>query len=103
MSTNDPRKGAHKLEYDRMQKRAQRANETPQEREARLEKMRQYSAERRANKAMKTSSAKVREATKKRVADFRAERTNEQIQQDRDAAREGMARLAEGHRKSAIC
>ena len=98
VSANDPRKGAHKLEYDRMQKRAQRANETSQEREARLEKMRQYSAERRANKAMKTST-KVLEATKKRVADFRAGRTNEQIQQDRDAAREGMARLAEGHRK----
>ena len=95
---SDPRKGAQKLEYNRNRNKAQRANETPEAREARLEKMRQYSAERRANKAMKTS-AKVKEATKERMAAFRAKRTPEHIQQDREAAREGMARLAEGHRK----
>ena len=97
---SDPRRGAHKLEYNRNRNKEQRANETPEAREARLEKMRQYSAERRANKAMKTSS-KVTEATKERMAAFRAKRTPEQIQHDKEAAREGMARLAEGHRKVA--
>ena len=97
---SDPRKGAHKLEYNRNRNKVQRANETPEAREARLEKMRQYSAERRATKTMKTSS-KVTEATKERMAAFRAKRTPEQIQHDREAAREGMARLAEGHRKMA--
>ena len=91
---NDPRKGAHKLEYNKNRNKAVRANETPQEREARLEKMRQYSAERRANKEMKTS-AKVKDATNKRVAEFRSKRTPEQLQQDRQAAKEGMANLKE--------
>ena len=89
---NDPRRGAQKLEYDRSQKRAQRANETSQEREARLEKMRQYSAERRANK-MVTTSAKVKEATRVRVAAHRASRTDAQVEQDRAAAKARMDNL----------
>ena len=56
--------------------------------------MRQYSAERRANREMKTP-AKVKEATKERMAAFRSKRTPEQIQQDRQAAKEGMANLKE--------
>ena len=86
------------MEYDKKYRKAQLANETPEERGARLEKMRQYSAERRANKEMKTS-AKVKEATNKRIAEFRSRRTPEQLEQDRQAAREGMAKHRE-HLKS---
>ena len=88
----DQIKGACKLEYDRNLKRAQRANETPHNREARLEKMRQYSAERRANNPMKTS-AKVKEATRERVAAYRSKRTLQQIQRDRESAKERMGNL----------
>ena len=61
-------------EYERKQKRDQRARETPEERERRLQKMRDYSASRRANKTA-TISAKVKDATRQRVAALKASRT----------------------------
>ena len=84
-----------------------RANESAEQREARLQKMREYSASRRANKAARAKeaavypeiprvgSAKEREKTRKRVAAIRANRTEEQVQHDREVSRKGMAKLKE--------
>ena len=94
-------------EWDRNRKKEDRANETAQQREARLQKMREYSASRRANKAARAKeaavypeiprvgSAKEREKTRKRVAAIRAKRTDEQVQHDREVSRKGMAKLKE--------
>ena len=70
------------------------SRETPEERESRLQKMREYSASRRANKANNTSSEE-REATRERVAAFRARRTPEEVQHDREKAKEGMKKMYE--------
>ena len=69
-----PKRGNSLREYEKNRKQEQRARETSQQREKRLQKMRDYSAERRAKKAT-TISAKVKEATKERIAALRASRT----------------------------
>ena len=62
-------------ENNRIWKKEQRARETLEERNRRLEKDRVYQAERRANKATKIP-AKVKEATKERIATLKASRTD---------------------------
>lgn len=61
-------------EYERNQKKEQRARETSEQRERRLQKMRDYSASRRENKTS-TISDKVKEATRQRIAALKASRT----------------------------
>ena len=89
-----PRSKNELLDYDLAKKERQRANETPEHREARLEKKRENSAARRANKTT-TTSLKVKDAQRDRMVAFRAKRTSDQVQQDREAARVGMAKLRE--------
>ena len=79
-------------EFERKKQKERLSRETPDERESRLQKMREYSASRRANKAI---SSKEREATRERVAAFRARRTPEEVQHDREKAKEGMKKTWE--------
>ena len=75
-------------EYERNQKRAQRARETPEQRELRLQKAREYKATHK-----RKSTSKEREATRERVAHIRANWTDEQVAQDREATRQRMANM----------
>ena len=81
-------------EFERKKQKERLSRETPEERENRLQKMREYSASRRANNTIKISS-KVREATRERVAALRAKRTPEEVQHDREKAKEGMKKTWE--------
>ena len=75
-------------EYDRNQKRIQRERETPEQREMRLQKARDYKSTYKPK-----ATLKEKEANKERKKASRANRTEEQIAKDREAAREGMANL----------
>ena len=81
-------KYSYTKEYDMKQKRIQRERETPEQREERLQKAREY-------KETYTPKAgpKEKEASKLRVAAWRADRSQEQIDKDREAAREGMVKV----------
>ena len=70
------------------QKKIQRERETPEQRESRLQKAREYKA---TYKRKSTPSEK--KATRERVAAIRANWTDDQVKQDRDAARERMANV----------
>ena len=67
-----------RLEYDRSRKRDKRAAETPEEREARLQKMRDYNASRkvadkeRKKKQLANETPEQREARLQRMRDYRA-------------------------------
>ena len=86
------------LEYDRERKRAQRAMETPEQREERLQKAREY--KKRAQRAMETPEQRgerlqkareyKRRVTRERVRALRAKRTEEEKRQDRLKAKERM-------------
>ena len=99
-------------EYDKMKKREQRANETPEQRESRLQKMREYNDSRKAAKGTqdedddwkeeegcwdpyikRVGTAREREKTRERVAAIRARRTPEQVEHDREVSRMGMAKM----------
>ena len=94
-------------EWNKNRMKETRANESAEQREALLQKMREYSASRRANKAERAKeaavypeiprvgSAKEREKTRKRVAAIRAKRTDKQVQHDREVSRKCMAKLKE--------
>ena len=88
------RGGSAFREFEGNKQKERLSRETPEQREVRLQKMREYSASRRANKTIKISF-KVREATRERVAALRAKRTPEEVQLDRERAREGIARMNE--------
>ena len=75
-------------EYDRNQKRIQRERETPEQREERLQKAREFKATYKPK-----ATLKEKEAAKERKDAFRANRTAEQIAKDRDAARQRMANV----------
>ena len=68
-------------EYDRDQRRIQRERETPQQREDRLQKAREYKAT-----YQRKATPKEKEATRVRVAAARAKWTEEQRAKDREAA-----------------
>ena len=96
-------------EWDKTRKRAERAAETDEQREARLQKMREYNARKKANKGIETAdeaftevprvgSAKEREKTRKRVAAYRANRTTEQVAHDREVSKKGMDKLRANRR-----
>ena len=100
-------------EYERNRKKEQLANETPEQRQARLEKMREYKArtnplaretpqqrEQRLEKAReykvtykRKSTSKEREASRERMAAIRANWSEERIAKDREAARQRMANV----------
>ena len=75
-------------EYDRNQKRMQRERETPEQREERLQKAREYKAS-----YIPKATSKEKEATVVRVAAAKAKRTEEQIAKDQAAARQRMANV----------
>ena len=79
-------------EYERKQKKKQLARETSEQREARLKKMREYSASRRGKKEMKVSP-QVKDSTKERMRAIRANWTEEEKVQDRLKAKERMNRV----------
>ena len=94
-------------EYDTALKREQRKRETSEQREVRLQKMREYSASRReklknAGPVQGKSyelpksgkyTARERERTRERVAAIRANKSEEEKFQENEAARERMAKL----------
>ena len=73
-------------EYDRNQKRIQRERETPEQREERLQKAREYKAT-----YKRKATPKEKEATVVRVAAAKANWTEEQIAKDKEAAKKRMA------------
>ena len=75
-------------EYERNQKRVQRARETPEQREVRLQKAREYKAT-----YKRKPTPKEKEETRERVAAIRANWTDEQIAKNREATRKRMADL----------
>ena len=100
-------------EYERNRKKEQLANETPEQRQVRLEKMREYRArtnpiaretpqqrEQRLEKAReykvtykRKSTSKEREASRERMAAIRANWSEERIAKEREAARQRMANV----------
>ena len=60
----------------------------------RLERQRERSAQRRANMTME-QKAHERASTKRRVAKYRSNRTQDKVEQDKNAAKEGMRSLRE--------
>ena len=78
-------------EYDRNQRRIQRERETPEQREERLRKAREYKAT-----YKRKSTPKEKEATRARVATARANWTTEQIAKDREAATQRMENVRSG-------
>ena len=88
---------ANKRAHDREQKRAQRALETPEEKEARLQKARDYKASRKAE-----STPREKERTRERVAAYRAKRTDEEKKQDNEAAKLGMEKVRSNRMMSKV-
>ena len=83
-------------EYERNQKKLQRARETPEQRELRLQKAREYKAT-----YQRKSTPKEKAATRERVAAIRANWTDEQIAKNREATRKRMADLRNRRRAEA--
>ena len=75
-------------EQERIRKRIQRENETPEQREERLKKAREYKLT-----YKQKATAKEKEATVARVSAAKAKRTEEQIANDNAAARQRMANV----------
>ena len=75
-------------EYDRIQRSIQRERETPEQREERLQKAREYKTTYKPKATVKEKDAK-----REYMAAMRANRTEEQIAQDREAARQRMANV----------
>ena len=84
-------KYSYTREYDMKQKRIQRERETPEQREDRLQKAREYKETYKPK-----AGPKEKEASKLRVAAWRADRSQEQIDKDREAAREEWSRSEVG-------
>ena len=75
-------------EYDRIQRSIQRERETPEQREERLQKAREYKTTYKPK-----STVKEKDAKREYMAAMRANRTEEKIAQDREAARQRMANV----------
>ena len=77
-------------EYERKKKALQKQNETPEQRETRLQKRREQEAARKASLSQEELSQELK-ATRERVAAVRANKTPQQKAQDKEAAKSRMA------------
>ena len=74
--------------YEREKQKELRERETPEQRDSRLQKAREYKASRKAQ-----ATPRERERTRERVAAYRAKRTDDEKKRDNEKAKLGMAKL----------